>query len=487
MSFITRTPLGRVGAYIRAGLSKQVTAMALTMLIAAAAPMALPTPSFATDLDFASSSNAGNRFVRIGLNKSIVIKLPANVRDVLVGNPDIVDAVIRTKSTAYLFARAVGQTNVFFFDENGRQILGLDLEVAQDMAALQNLIRRTIPGSRITVDTIGDNVVLAGQAANPAEAKTALDLATKFTGDEKKVMSTIAVTGKEQVMLRVRVAEVQRTVLKQFGINWQAMFDIGKFAFNLASINPFSGGQGLLSPLGGYAGNYSNGSTNIDVVLRAMERDGLLKTLAEPTLTAISGESAKFLAGGEFPIPVPQENGAITIEYKQFGVGLGFTPIVMSEGRISLSIDTEVSDIDTQNSVSVATGTNENIAVPGLRVRRANTTIELPSGGSLMLAGLINDSTRQNIDGTPGLKSIPVLGALFRSRDYIQNQTELVVIVTPYVVDPVSQKQLNTPMDRLNVATDSQTILLGRLNKIYGAPGNYPNGVYHGQVGFIVE
>jgi pilus assembly protein CpaC len=295
-------------------------------------------------------------------------------------------------------------------------------------------------------------------------------------------MSTIAVTGKEQVMLRVRVAEVQRTVLKQFGINWQAMFDVGKFAFNLASINPFSGGQGLLSPLGGYAGNYTNGSTSVDVVLRAMERDGLLKTLAEPTLTAISGESAKFLAGGEFPVPVPQDNDVTTIEYKQFGVGLGFTPIVLSEGRISLSISTEVSDIDAQNSVTIS-GTS----VPSLRVRRADTTIELPSGGSLMLAGLINDATRQNIDGTPGLKSIPVLGALFRSRDYIQNQTELVVIVTPYVVDPVTQKQLVTPGDRLNVATDSQTILLGRLNKLYGAPGNYPNGVYHGQVGFIVE
>lgn len=462
-------------------LCRHVALMALAVLALAIAPMTLQDHVRASDLDTAGGSS-GSRFVRIGLNKSVVIKLPANARDVLVGNPDIVDAVIRTKNTAYLFARTVGQTNVFFFDANGRQILGLDLEVAQDMAALQNLIRRTIPGSKITVDTINDNIVLAGTAASPAEAKTALDLAAKFTGDEKKVMSTIAVTGKEQVMLRVRVAEVQRTVLKQFGINWQAMFDVGKFAFNLASINPFSGGQGLLSPLGGYAGNYTNGSTSVDVVLRAMERDGLLKTLAEPTLTAISGESAKFLAGGEFPVPVPQDNDVTTIEYKQFGVGLGFTPIVLSEGRISLSISTEVSDIDAQNSVTIS-GTS----VPSLRVRRADTTIELPSGGSLMLAGLINDATRQNIDGTPGLKSIPVLGALFRSRDYIQNQTELVVIVTPYVVDPVTQKQLVTPGDRLNVATDSQTILLGRLNKLYGAPGNYPNGVYHGQVGFIVE
>ena len=483
MYLISRKPRGNGVT----SLCRRAALMIMATIALAIAPVALQDHARATDLDQAGGSNAGSRFVRIGLNKSVVIKLPANARDVLVGNPDIVDAVIRTKNTAYLFARTVGQTNVFFFDANGRQILGLDLEVAQDMAALQNLIRRTIPGSKITVDTINDNIVLGGTAANAAEAKTALDLAAKFTGDEKKVMSTIAVTGKEQVMLRVRVAEVQRTVLKQFGINWQAMFDIGKFAFNLASINPFSGGQGLLSPLGGYAGSYQNGSTTVDAVIRAMERDGLLKTLAEPTLTAISGESAKFLAGGEFPIPVPQENGAVTIEYKQFGVGLGFTPVVMTEGRISLSIETEVSEIDNQNSVTVSTGTNENLAAPGLRVRRANTTIELPSGGSMMLAGLINDSTRQNIDGTPGLKNVPVLGALFRSRDYIQNQTELVVIVTPYVVDPTSNKQITTPLDRLNVATDSQTILLGRLNKIYGAPGNYPNGVYHGQVGFIVE
>lgn len=484
MYFISRKP--RENRVIT--LCRRAAMMAIAVLALAIMPIAFESHARATDLDVGSGASAGSRFVRIGLNKSVVIKLPANARDVLVGNPDIVDAVIRTKNTAYLFARTVGQTNVFFFDANGRQILGLDLEVAQDMAALQNLIRRTIPGSKITVDTINDNIVLAGTAANPAEAKTALDLAAKFTGDEKKVMSTIAVTGKEQVMLRVRVAEVQRTVLKQFGINWQAMFNVGKFAFNLVQINPFSGGNALLSP-GGYAGNYSNGSTNVDVVLRAMERDGLLKTLAEPTLTAISGETANFLAGGEFPIPVSQGNdGAVTVEFKKFGVGLGFTPVVLSEGRISLSIATEVSEIDPAITATLSTsGSDATTVVPGLKVRRAETTIELPSGGSTMLAGLINDATRQHIDGTPGLKSIPVLGALFRSRDYIQNQTELVVIVTPYLVDPVSLKQLNTPMDRLNVATDSQTILLGRLNKIYGAPGNYPNGVYHGQVGFIVE
>jgi pilus assembly protein CpaC len=433
--------------------------------------------------------------VRIGLNKSIVLHLPAAARDVLVGNPDIVDAVVRTRNTAYLFARAPGQTNVFFFDAQGKQILALDLEVAQDMAALERLIQRTLPGSRITVDTIGDNVVLGGIASTPAEAKTATDLAVKFAGgDEKKVMSTMNVVGKEQVMLRVRVAEVQRDVLKQLGVNTSAMFSVGKFALGWANINPFTanpnGNQtntGLGLGYGGCGSDFlSPGNDSACGLIQAMERDGVLRTLAEPTLTAISGESAKFLAGGEFPVPVNSTNNngfnEISIEFKPFGVGLGFTPVVLSENRISLKISTEVSELSPENSV-ILSGTS----IPSLTVRRADTTVELPSGGSIVMAGLMKDQTKQQINGTPGLKNLPILGALFRSRDFLTNQTELVVIVTPVIVDPVSEKQLATPLDGFNDATDRQTILLGRLNKVYGAAGPPPQGVYHGNVGYIVE
>jgi pilus assembly protein CpaC len=472
---------------LRGGLA----ALALAAAIVSSEAAMLSHTVWAGDLETARVSEQGSRYVRIGLNKSIVLRLPAAAHDVLVGNPDIVDAVVRTKSTAYLFARAVGQTNVFFFDDQGRQILALDLEVAQDMAALQRLIQRTIPGSRITVDTIGDNVVLGGVAATPAEAKTAIDLAVKFVGgDDKKVMSTMNVTGKEQVMLRVRVAEVQRDVLKQFGIDTQAIFDIGNFGFNWTNVNPFSANpNGLLSPRSVFQGSYNGGCATAQndsgcALIRAMERDGVLRTLAEPTLTAISGESAKFLAGGEFPIPVEADdvNHTISIEFKPFGVGLGFTPVVMSEGRISLKISTEVSELSPENSLVLA-----NATIPGLTVRRAETTVELPSGGSIAMAGLIKDQTKQHINGTPGLKNLPILGALFRSRDYLSNQTELVVIVTPFIVDPVSDKQLATPLDGFNEATDRQTILLGRLNKVYGAAGQKPPGLYHGDVGYIVE
>jgi pilus assembly protein CpaC len=461
---------------------------AACLILAAMLALVLPWPDSppASAGDYGAPVAGGaSRLVRIGLNKSIVIKLPGEARDVLVGNPDIVDAVVRTRNTAYLFARALGQTNIFFFDENGQQILSLDLEVTQDTIALQKLIQRTIPGSRIKVDTIGDNVVLSGTANTPSEAKLAFDLAAKFAGPDgdKKVMTTINVLGKEQVMLKVRIAEVQRNVLKQLGINTTALFSVGSLAFDLRNINPLS--SPLISPLGSYNLDYVSGDTQANAVIRAMERDGLLRTLAEPTLTAISGETANFLAGGEFPVPVAKDNNSSipSIEFKKFGVGLGFTPLVLSEGRISLKISTEVSDIS--NDLNVSLG--EDISIPSLNVRRAETTVELPSGGSISMAGLIKDTARTDFTGTPGLKDLPILGALFRSRDFQQNQSELVVIVTPYVVNSVQENELALPTEGLALATDRQGILFGRLNKTYGKPGRKPVGVYHGDVGYIVE
>ena len=437
----------------------------------------------------------GGQFVRIGLNKSIVVRLPANAQDVLIGNPDIVDAVVRTQRTAYLFAKKPGQTNAFFFDSAGRQILNLDIEVARDMKALQKLLKRVIPGNRITVETVGENIVLGGTAKSPAQARLAFDLAAKYTDDEKKVLSAITVAGREQVTLKVRVTEMKREVLKQLGVDTNATIDVGSKTIQLLTLNPF----GLAGPLvnggippfgspGGVPGStpfgtpgYGTTGTGSGAVLRAMERDGLVRTLAEPNLTAISGESAKFLAGGEFPIVTQSALTGITVEYKPFGIGLGFTPVVLSEGRISLKLNTEVSDISPENSVAVST-TN----IPAFTVRRAETTVELPSGGSLAMAGLIKNETKQQIAGIPGMKNLPILGTLFRSRDFATNQTELVIIVTPYIVRPVNEKRLVTPVDKAIPASDTQAILFGRLNRVFGAK-NGGGKVYHGNVGFIVE
>jgi len=425
----------------------------------------------------ANGQEQGGQFVRIGLNKSIVVRLPANAHDVLIGNPEIVEAVVRTQRTAYLFAKKAGQTNAFFFDKDGRQILNLDIEVARDMKALRKLLQRVIPGNQVTVETVGENIVLGGNAKNATVAKMAFDLAAQYTGDTKKVLSTISISGKDQVTLKVSISEMQREVLKQFGVDVAAAATLGSHAINLLSSNPFSvAGAPLNTSALATAGN------NISSVVRALERDGFVRTLAEPTLTTVSGEAAKFLAGGEIPIVVSGDNGQISVEYKPFGVGLGFTPVVLSGGRISLKLNTEVSQISPEGAISIG----NNISVPAFEVRRVESTVELPSGGSLAIAGLIRESTQQAINGIPGAKNLPILGALFRSRDYASNRTELVIIVTPYIVTPVNRKQLVTPIDYAAAATDTQTILFGRLNKIFGNNAG-EKSTYHGNVGFIVE
>jgi pilus assembly protein CpaC len=421
-----------------------------------------------------------SNFLRIGVNKSVVVRLPGDAQDLVVGDPAVVDAVIRSKNTAYLFARTVGQTNLFFFDKNGRQLLNLEIEVAVDVTALQNILKRTIPGTKIKADTINGSVVLSGTAPNAAEAALAVQIADEFitkgvTGvASSRTINNVKILGEDQVMLKVRIVEVQRNVLKQFGVDLQAMVQFGNLAIGLQSLSPLgTGGSNFLG------GNYTSGSNFAEGIIRAMESDGVLKTLAEPNLTAVSGKAAKFHAGGEVPVQTCTGAGAsqtCSVEYRDFGVSLSFTPVVLSEGRINLTINTDVSDLGTE--------LNGN---PTFDSRSAETVIELPSGGSMMLAGLIKDTTRQSIEGIPGLKKLPVLGALFRSRDFTQNQTELVVIVTPYLVGSVAERQLATPADHFNNPTDRQTILLGRLNKIYGTPGNNPDGVYHGNVGFIVE
>jgi pilus assembly protein CpaC len=442
------------------------------------APAFFSAASQATDLDVSAAEENGDgdaRLVRIGLNKSIVIKLPADARDVIVGNEEIVDAVVRTKNVAYLFARNVGQTNIFFFDANGQQILALDLEVSLDSLAIKKLLRRSLPGTRITVDTADRNVVLGGFASNAQEAKIAEDLATQFTGDPKKVVNTIKIAGEDQVMLKVKVVEIQRDVLKQMGVDLQAVLSAGQAVFNVATINPFS----LALPIsaGGATATDNIGSTKFDSLIRAMESDGLSRSLAEPNLTAVSGKPAKFHAGGEFGYPGRDKDGNTTTMFKPFGVNLDFTPTVVGDGRINLKIRSEVSELSGQ----FVNG------VPSISNNSTDTTLELPSGGSMMIAGLIKETTRQNINGTPGLKKLPVLGALFRSREFQANETELVIIVTPYLVNPVAQKQLVTPDKNFNPPSERQALFWGKMHKTYGANGKAPDGNYNGNVGFIVE
>lgn len=434
----------------------------------------------------------------IGLNKAAIIELPADASDVLVSSPEIVDAVVRTPRRVYILGLKVGQTNAFFFAPDGRQLLNLEISVERDLVDLKNVISRTVPDADIDVEAVNDNVVLHGTADSAQGAEAARDIAARFVGDQTKVVDMMGVTGSEQVMLKVRVAEMQRTVTKQLGINITGLLQAGEVPITFVNRNQFSLlGRALTEGNLLQVGDITQGN-DLSGAIRAMERAGLVRTLAEPNLTAISGESAKFLAGGEFPVPTSRDReGNVLITFKPFGVGLGFTPVVLNDGRISLKISTEVSELSTEGAFTsqgstVSDGNGGTVTIPGitipaLKVRRAETTVELPSGGSLAMAGLIQESTMQNIDGLPGAKDIPVLGQLFRSRDFQNSETELVVLVTPYLVKPTTEDKIVMPTDGFAPASDVETIFLGHLNTVYGEKGETKAEMPQGPLGFIIE
>jgi len=434
------------------------------------------------------------QFIPLGVSKSIVVDLPGDVKDVLVADPLIANAVVRTARRAYIIGVKVGQTNIYFFDAEGRQLMAFDIAVTRDLNGIRAAMQRALPGGDITVEGLADGIMLSGSVSSPAESQQAYDLASRLAGDGNKVVNGIAVRGRDQVMLKVTVAEVQREVIKQLGIDLSGTLTSGQKVVDFTNVNPF--------PVLGSALN-SNGISlsyrGVTATLRAMERAGVIRTLAEPNLTAISGESANFLAGGEFPIPAgftcdpTTRNCQTQIQFKKFGVGLNFTPVVMSEGRISLKVLTEVSELSNDNALTltqaISATQNTTMTIPSVKTRRAETTVEIPSGGSLAMAGMIAEQTKQQINGLPGIMNVPVIGALFKSRDFINRQTELMVMVTPYVVRAVAQKNLSKPDDGYADASDPATSLLGRFNRLYGTPGqdNPRENSYRGNVGFILD
>jgi pilus assembly protein CpaC len=436
-----------------------------------------------------AAEDTGSRFVALGIGKSVVVDLPRDIKDVLVANPAIANAVVRSARRAYLIGAAIGQTNVFFFDAEGRQIAGFDIAVKRDLNGMRAALRQLLPQADVRLEGAGDGVMLSGSVASPGESQQAYDLAARLVGDVNKVVNSLTIHGRDQVMLKVTVAEMQRSVIKQLGIDLNGSIGYGTTVVNFNTDNPFSA-QG--QPL---SNTFLTGSfKSVNATLRAMERAGVLHTLAEPNLTAISGESANFLAGGEFPILsgyTCQQTGGVSscqpqILFKKFGVGLNFTPVVLSEGRISLRVMSEVSEVTSDNALLIQA--SPPVTIPGIKTRRAETTLEIPSGGSLAMAGMIHEQTKQHINGIPGLMQVPILGTLFKSRDYINNQTELMVIVTPYIVRAVAQKELSRPDDGFADAPDPASVLLGKFNRIYGAAGRPdPHGSYHGSYGFILD
>jgi pilus assembly protein CpaC len=454
-----------------------------------------------------AASDVGSHPMAIGVSKSIVVDLPRDIKDVLVADPKIANAIIRSSRRAYIIGIAVGQTNVFFFDADGKPMGSFDIAVTRSLNGIRTAIKQVLPDSDITVEGVGDGVILSGTVASQAEAQQAYDIATRvvesstfsFFGSSgnsgSKIVNAIVVRGRDQIMLKVTVAEVERDVIKQLGINLSGSLNYGTAVVNFNNTNSFSATGSPLSANSAITGGWNS----ISATLLAMEQAGVIHTLAEPSLTAISGETATFIAGGEFPVlngfscsaatPGGPQTCQPSIDFKKFGVSLGFTPVVLSEGRISLKVMTEVSDLSTQNSLIISVpGTTQTVTVPSIRTRRADTTVEIPSGGSLALAGMIQNQTKQAINGLPGLAELPVLGPLFKSRDYVNQRTELMVLVTPYVVRAVAQKDLSRPDDGFADPSDPATVLLGRLNRIYGVgePVESPDA-YRGKYGFILD
>jgi len=472
-----------------AGVAALTLNPALTPVVAS--DYHVPTPVIAD-----GQSNA--RPVSLGVGKSIVVDLPRDIKDVLVADPKIANAVVRSSQRAYIIGAAVGQTNIVFFDASGQQIAAYDIAVTRDLNGLRAALRQMFPNSDIRIEGVGDGVVLTGTAATPIEAQQAGDMAAKLAGGADKVVNSIVVRGRDQVMLKVTVAEMARSIIKQMGIDLSANMNYGTAVVNFNNANPYTAFGRPLVPSNALTTSFG-ATPSVSATLRAMESAGVARTLAEPNLTAISGESATFIAGGEFPIPAgytcdPTTHVCVTqISFKKFGISLNFTPVVLTEGRISLRVMTEVSELSNENAITLSQGfTSSNvnsITIPSIKTRRAETTLEIPSGGTMAMAGLIQQQTKQAVNGLPGLTQLPILGSLFRSRDFVNNQTELMVLVTPYVVRAVAQKDLSRPDDGFAAASDPQADLLGSINRIYGVPGRNtePARNYRGSYGFITD
>ncbi|SEQ61884.1 pilus assembly protein CpaC [Faunimonas pinastri] len=466
-----------------------------------------------------ASDLSRDRQIHLGVDKSIVVDLPRPASDVLVSNPAIADAVLRTSRRLYLIGVKTGQANVFLFDSSGAQIGGFDINVDVDLTSLNEILRQAIPDGTVRADTLNGNFIIRGQVKSASDSAKAqqivagmmqgFNIGTVDSGasgggaaaggaksggasqagsgggasqssssegaqsGQSRIINLLTITGEEQVSLRVTIAEIQRTVVKQLGVN------LGNGSADALTSGNFSANSGSgtgLSPLtfpintatspGTLNLSWSAGGNSISATVKALEETNMIRTLAEPTLTAVSGETANFVAGGEFPIVtgVSDTTGTPTVTFKDFGVKLAFTPTVLGPGRISLHVRTEVSEINSAYSI-----TTSGYTIPGLNTRNAESTVELPSGGAFVLAGLMNQQTQRAATGLPVLQKLPILGALFSSKDFQNAQTELVMIVTPYLVKPVSPQQLARPGDNYVGPTDSQAYFMNRLNRVYGA------------------
>ncbi len=452
----------------------------------------------------ASLVSAQPKSVKIDIGGAQLVKFEEGVSEVFIVNPEVADVQLINKHTAYIFGKSYGATQFYAFNKKGVEILKANVMVSINLTQLRELIAPYDPHELVEIKPIPNGVLLEGVVDTPKVAEDIRSLADKFVGKDKTVLNRMTIKAPVQVNLRVKVAEVQRNVVNELGFNWQAVFsNVGNFNFGtLIGRAPFTAlpiatnnVTSITQPLGNATTpfidtvgfNFQNSHVNLNLAIDALAQEGLITILAEPNLVCVSGETASFLAGGEFPYPVPQQLGNITIDFKSFGVSLDFTPTVLDGNVISMRVRPEVSELDNQLGIFV-NGT----AVPGILTRRAETTIQLGSGQTFAIAGLLQNSIDSQIASLPGLGDLPVLGALFRSNSFQRGDTELVILVTPFIVEPASGKEMLLPTDGIKYATFVEQIFERRLIKpgihMGQAPDFGPGGVrLVGPAGFSLE
>ncbi len=440
------------------------TALCCTALLVAGSALAAPvhdakksalvTPKGAPD----NSQATGELDIDAG--KGTLVHVNEDASSVFVADPAIADVHVPSPKAVFVLGKKTGTTTLYVLGANNKTLLQRTIVVGRDMESLRTMVTNRFPGQNVQLSTGNGSLQVSGDAANAAEADAVVQSLTPYLADKEVLVNRMTIARPQQVQLRVRITEVDRNITQQLGINWQSIgHAAGNFFAGVYSGRPL---YDLTTPLTSASGAttypinlptnnayslfgaFKTGGADIQALVDALNQEGLITILAEPSLVALSGQTASFLAGGEFPIPVSQVNGAISVDFKQFGVKLDFTPTVLSEGRISLKVRPEVSQIDT--TVSVTTG---GITVPGLSVRRADTTVELASGQSFAIGGLLQSNTTDIVSQIPGIGSIPILGKLFSSSNYQNNKTELVIMVTPYLVEPTDPGRLRTPLESL--------------------------------------
>lgn len=457
----------------------------------AALAMLVATPGAAPRA--AESLADGSGKLSIEVNKGNLIRLGRPATTVFIANPEIADIDVKSPTLVYIFGKAPGETTLFAVDADENVVLDQSVVVTLNLTRLNGFLKEVDPQSTILARSIAGGIVLSGSVADVVSAANAERLARQFVPEDALIINQIQITGPNQVNLRVRVAEVSRSTLKRFGLNIDFLQTAGDIVFgvatgNVAGVAGVAGGtfatrnNGSFNMFGGVNGN----SGDLNLLIDALETEGLISILAEPNLTAMSGETASFLAGGEFPIPVPQKDGTLTIEFKKFGVALSFTPTVLSGNRISMRVKPEVSSLSSVGAVTI-----QNIQIPALSVRRAETSVELASGQSFAIAGLLQSTSNNDIRKFPGLGDLPIIGMLFRSTEFQRNETELVIIVTPYIVRPVSVA-LAAPTDGLVQPSDTERLLNGDIYRqqpsaARSAPLGGTGARLIGPVGFELE